>query len=544
MTDSFSANERARLPGALTLAACAAALAPLVAVLARAILRPWPEFLFHADLATIEIGLREVLALERAVGAYSRFGWAQPGPAGFLALAPAYLALGGKSSALVVGALALQLATLAGALAVAWRHLGRSATFALALAVLALQLGFGNNEIANPWPPFQAVGVVFFLLVVTAAAALRRTSSLLPALLAGSVAIQIHVGTTPVVAAILATGFLLRRFAPAGEAHDPRRARALALASAVVAGALWIPPLVEELGPHRIGAKHGNLSLILRTFRRGTRDGKSVGAEGGWRLLASRVDEGVDAGRALFFAEVPRPPLQPDPERAARRTRALLVALVAAAAFATWRRDRVAATMAVIALAGLAAGWLAAARIVGEPYPYLVTYLVAIVPFACAATVTPVARALAAMARARGGARVAALALGLLIVAVATRPAAALASRDGALLWLTGPPRLAAIDRAALTAVRSAAPGECVRVGAVGDAWVWATGVFLALEKNGVETVSDETLVTLLGARYLAPERDCLDLRLVDKSSFLAARTSGRVLASTGRIDLVRLDPP
>jgi hypothetical protein len=533
-------GERARWTGAVSLGACAAALAPLVVVLWRAVWRTWPEFLFHGDLATIEIAVREVLAFERPVGAYSRFGWAQPGPAGFLALAPAYLALGRASSGLVVGALSLQLASFTGALAIAWRHLGRSTTFVLALAALALQVGFGTNEIANPWPPFQTVGVVFFLLTAATAAAASRAASTLPALLAGSVAIQIHVGTAPLVVAILLTCFLLRRRAPAAPATRPRRRRALVLIVGLAAGLLWLPPLVEELGPHRIGAKRGNLSQILRTFRRGERDGKIVGVAGGWTLLSEHVDDGIDATLSTATATVPRHPPPADPRRAGRRTVTVLALLAAAGALAAWRRDRHAREMTAIAAAGLGASLFAASRIVGEPHAYLVTFLLAVVVFTLAAAATPFVRAAAARLRAANPSGTAAVAASLLLLAGAVRPAWAMARRSDEVLWLAPPPALATLDVAALAAARGAAGSRgCVRVGAIGDAWVWASGVFLALDKSGVETVSDESLTTLLGARYLAPSRDCLELRLVDRVNAEAASADGVVLASTPEVALI-----
>lgn len=105
MTSDLRRTRGARLLDLCVAAVGVAALAPQIAALCQAVLRRWPETLFDDDLATIEVAVREVLAFERALGAYSRFGWAQPGPAGFVALVPGYLLLGQASSALIVGAL-------------------------------------------------------------------------------------------------------------------------------------------------------------------------------------------------------------------------------------------------------------------------------------------------------------------------------------------------------------------------------------------------------------------------------------------------------
>jgi len=535
-------GSRASIPRLLDLlvaATGAVALAPIVAALLRSVLRPWPETLFDNDLATIEVAVREVIAFERAVGAYSRFGWAQPGPAGFVALVPSYLLLGQASFALIVGALLMHAAAAGCALLLAWRYLGRTASLAVALGVLVLPLAFRSNELANPWPPFQVVAPVFFLLTAASAVAVNRSAPLGAVLLAATIAVQTHLGTAPVVGAVLLVCLAVRHFAPRLEVARSRRSRAFALAAGLSAGALWIPPLVEQLGPHRGGEQAGNMSLIARTFRH--RDGHRdiVGLAGGRELVSASVD---DCARALhrLFESQSQPAARPEEDRSGRPTRVLLLALVAAAAIAAWRRDRIALAMLAVASAALAAGLFAAASIVGEPLPYLVTFLVPVIVSVGAATLASVGGAVVACLRARGAGTTARFAAASVILAAVLRPAWATTIRDRRELWLNTPPGLeTVVDAARGAAAAGTKPGGCARVGAVGDAWVWASGVVLALEKSGLSPAIDDSLVTLFGKKRLGPGRACVELRLVDRR--VEKAPAGEVLASIPAVDLVQL---
>lgn len=516
-----------------------AALAPLLSALCQAVLRRWPETLFDDDLATIEVAVREVIAFERAVGAYSRFGWAQPGPAGFVALVPGYLLLGQASSALIVGALLMHVAAAGGALLLAWRYLGRTASLAVALGVLALPFAFGGIELANPWPPFQAVAPVFFLLTAAAAAAVNRSVPLGAVLLAATIAVQIHLGTAPVVAAVLLVCFAVRRFAPRLAVARSRRSRAFALAAGLAAGALWVPPLVEQLGLHRSGDQAGNMSLISRTFRhrRGHRD--VVGLAGGWKLFNASVDDCARAVHKLLESD-PQATASPEKDRSGRSTTVLLLTLAGAAAIAAWRRDRIALAMLAVASAALAAGLFAAANIVGEPLPYLVTFLVPVILCVGSATLASLGAAAVACLRARGAGDTARLAVASLVLAAVLRPAWGMATRDRQELWLTTPPGLeTVVDAAREAVVPVTKAGGCVRVGAVGDAWVWASAVVLALDKSGSKPAIDDSLITLFGEKRLALGRACLELRLVDRR--LGETPAGQVLASIPAVDLVQL---
>lgn len=426
-----------------------------------------------------------------------------------------------------------------GALLLAWRYLGRTASLAVAFGVLVLPFAFGGNELANPWPPFQVVAPVFFLLTAASAVAVDRSAPLGAVLLAATLALQIHLGTAPVVASVLLVCLAVRRFAPRLEIARSRRSRAFALAAGLAAGGLWIPPLVEQLGPHRGGEQAGNMSLISRTFRH--RDGhrEIVDLVGGKKLLHAKVDECARALRRLFESE-PQPAVPVERDRRGRPTRVLLLALSGATAIAAWRRDRTALAMIAVTGAALAAGLFAAAKIVGEPLPYLVTFLVPVIVSVGVATLTSVGGAAVACLRARGFGTAMKLAVAMLILAAVLRPAWAVTMRDRQELWLTTPPGLETIVDAARGAVGALTKsGGCVRVGAIGDAWVWASAVVLALDKSGSKPAIDDTLVTLFGEKRRAVGRACLELRLADRR--LGETPNGQVLASIPAVDLVQL---
>ena len=103
------------------------------------------------DIALIELRTRDVLSAHPPlVGAYSRYGWAHPGPLFFYLFSVPYRVLGRDADALRLSALLLNTATLS---AMAWvvRRRGAAAFFLLMASTCALAWGLPPMALTDSW---------------------------------------------------------------------------------------------------------------------------------------------------------------------------------------------------------------------------------------------------------------------------------------------------------------------------------------------------------------------------------------------------------
>src|SRR5688572_21353537 len=106
---------------------------PLSVLGLRLVARLGTAFSAAGDLALIELAVGNAARGRQLLGAYSRFGWDQIGPAWFYLAAPFYRLGGWDTRALFLAAFVLNAAALFGVVAVVRRHGGnRSALFAAA----------------------------------------------------------------------------------------------------------------------------------------------------------------------------------------------------------------------------------------------------------------------------------------------------------------------------------------------------------------------------------------------------------------------------
>jgi len=366
-------------------------------------------------LRTRDVGTRHTPLL----GLYSRYGWSHPGPVVFTALAVPLRLLGGRPSALMVGALVLNVAAGATAVSFAGRTAGPGAAVAMALGVAVLAVGLGNRLI-DPWPPDLVVlPLVSFVCAVWAWSAGDRVALPVAAGI-GSLLVQAHVSLALPVGAVGAVGAVMRlawtRVAdgrglePAGTdlpgpdsgatdpgATDRRRGDAAAVGNAgaeptspvpgegpgarvpvVTIGVLvvlWAPALLQELFGHP-----ANLSQILRFFTHPAPQ-PLVGWSQGIRLAARTLAPwGPWLGTrrvGVLGAPLPAPVwwlLAP------------AGVLVLSAAAARVARDRIGLRLVLLVAAGQVAAVTAESRIVGFPYAYLTHWTRAV---ACLTVVTP-----------------------------------------------------------------------------------------------------------------------------------------------------------
>ena len=184
----------------LTVLVLVLVLAPVVAVCVSVIGRHWHaggdqalEMLRVEDVGTSHTPL---------LGAWSRWGWAHPGPALFWALSPFYRVFG--ETGVPIGMGVLNGAAIVGVVLVAHRRGGTelAALAGLVMALLIRSLGVSLLvDIWNPWAAF----LPFVLFVMLSWAVLCRDWAMLPiAVFVGSCVVQIHAGYLPLVAPLLA----------------------------------------------------------------------------------------------------------------------------------------------------------------------------------------------------------------------------------------------------------------------------------------------------------------------------------------------------
>jgi hypothetical protein len=238
---------------------CAVAIALAAAVAIALTQRAAPNFPV-SDLAVSETYTILASQGRLLVGPYSRFSWHHPGPIYFYLLVPFYKLLGNRTLGLEVGALAINLCSMAAAMLIASRVGSRRYLVATCAAFLFFALRF-QPALTSIWNP-HVIAIPAMALVTSAVGALSGSAiALLAASTLSSFVTQTHVGTAPValfLAGLAVAGALaLPRPTPA----DQHRRWLTVAAAVLVAAVCWVPTLVEQVR----GPEH-NLSALWRYF--------------------------------------------------------------------------------------------------------------------------------------------------------------------------------------------------------------------------------------------------------------------------------------
>lgn len=211
-----------------------------------------------SDAAVIESYVRLATEGRLTVGAYSRFQWHHPGPLYFYWLAPFYAASANRGAGLHAGSAALSLLSLLLAAAVLVR---RQTMVSLAvLLAIGLLCARSSAAIVSPWNPHVPLLPVAALLVATADT-LAGNAWMLPAVaVLASLAGQAHIALLPCVLLVgVAAGARGIVGAVGGRAGAWRAA--LGVTAAVLALA-WAVPLYEQL----TATPRGNFTELWRFF--------------------------------------------------------------------------------------------------------------------------------------------------------------------------------------------------------------------------------------------------------------------------------------
>jgi hypothetical protein len=437
------------------------------------------------DRALLTMGARDALHGGVLVGPYSRFGWHHPGPSYFYVLAlPTWLWRSPTGTWVAAAALASVCA--AATIVLVRRAGGPAAGWASAGAVLLVVAGLRPGTFRDPWNPYAVVLPVLLSVVASALGAAGVPGALAWAAVAGSLAVQTHVSTAPVVVGLLVLavaargarwGFRRWRRDRSDDAPDalaavgrPRsrglRRRPDLWVAVVLLVAEWWPPLWDEW----FGS--GNLSSLVKFF---TAHHPGHGWAESWRLVTAVAGITMFQHHAAFHDGV----VDPHP----LTTTVIFASLAAGAIGLGLARRRPLAVW--LGGAGLLSGVLAVesvTRVVGETYRYLMLWI-AVLP------VLPAVGVVVALGRSRRrrppppalrGAAATALALAVVIPSV-------LALRGVA----STPPAVSAADRNVEAAYRLVAPAvgpgdTTVRIEITdGGTWPAAAGIALDLVRDG-----------------------------------------------------------
>ena len=214
-------------------------------------IRPVPV----ADNAVLELELTQVPGHWPLLGAYSRYEFHHPGPAGDYLILPWYLLGGRHSAAVSVGAVAVNLLCVVVTLLLMrpWSTTGLLAGLVVALLTMRY---LGSPLLTTSWGPYFSVAPLAAFFALSARFNRGDPGSWVLAALLGGVLIQLHVLYVPTCALMLGVAVLL----PAGPGVSLKRRWLWALGAVTVL--LWLPVLIDLSR-----GTNSNAMDLLRFFR-------------------------------------------------------------------------------------------------------------------------------------------------------------------------------------------------------------------------------------------------------------------------------------
>lgn len=359
---------------AAVVVACAA---PLAAVAVGLAVKGWAPV---GEFAQAELRLRDFWGHPPLLGAVGRLRTgstvsSHPGPAAWWAMYPVYAALGRSAVALSTAVAVMAGVWMAGALTLLWRRGGDAAVVVGGLVVVALIAAVGPTTFVEPWNPwFALMPFLCFVLAVWDTLGGHRWSLVLLGA-AGSFCVQAHVGYAPLVGVLSLLGLVGIVVARWGRG-EWRRLVVPAAVALLVMGLMWAPPVLEQLTNDP-----GNMTTLVDAYRQEAARQPALGAGAALKLVGAYLNV-----RAPVLVTEDISPV----DRSADLGTVAVVAAWALAAWACWRRradHRFAAVLRLhlVAAVGVLTAVVAASRIVGEVFGYLILWLgvlVAVAAFA------------------------------------------------------------------------------------------------------------------------------------------------------------------
>lgn len=350
------------------------------------------------DLALIDLHTRKALVWKQQLGVFDTHNWSHPGPSYFYLQSLVYRVLGGGAKSLFIGATFWNgIAAVACVGVVRYRSTPARTLWAAVwiCGLVALLAASGPaattysesllGGLVSPWNPMVVILPLLLTVLLCAAGIDRSGLSLLAAVVTGSFVVQTDISTLPVVAVVggvatlawLATSCTdLVGLLPGESAASRRRVWAArrhwvtgpvaAVSTLAVLVLMWLPPITQQRDNHP-----GNLTLVVDYFRshHGT-----YPLVVGWRSLLS-VEGAVLQGPAeVMHSDLGLVVLHPVTAWIA--VVVAVLAAVAAVAGGVVQRNRMAWGLGLLSLAGSAAVVVAATRVQGFIFGYLLVWAV------------------------------------------------------------------------------------------------------------------------------------------------------------------------
>jgi hypothetical protein len=474
---SFATLKRWALPGAVALA-----VLPLVVSAIALAVRVGGDYRPSADDAWIELQIRDIGHQPVLLGPYSRFGWFHPGPILYYLLWLPYRITGSTGVSLVVAALTLNALVIVGIALVARRRGGLPLVLITLFLVGLLCAAEGAQTLRDVWNP--SITLLPFVLLVFVAWSLSCAEvwALPVGVAVASFLVQTHVSyglvsTTLLLAGVV--GAVITIWRRRGDAADhARRLRSWTwsiVLSAAIAALLWLPVVVQQ-----VRDEPGNIGTLIRFFRD---HGQEHSYGDAWHVVASQLSLWPDWVHAHVVGNVYTGAV--DVSGAAPI--AFWGVVLVVAAVATWRRAKDAFRLDLLLAVTIVVAVVSVTRIVGEIFPYLVTWTWVVGMLVWLAIAWSVVR----WWQTRGGSdprvgkvALALVAVGLVVVTLVNTVDAATAGNPEE--------RRSGLVKELVAKVHEALPPgdgvvEIQTAGTPGSAWIGA-GIAAQLERDGIET--------------------------------------------------------
>ncbi len=328
----------------VALTCCLVVAAPLVV----AAVRLWNAHpVAVSDVAIIELQAHDVGVHTPLVGPQSRFGFSHPGPALFYWLAPFIRMFGNNGS--LLAAVVFNSAMFVAVVRIARKVGSETLAVVMAIAIVLFERS-SLAQLVDAWNPWIALSAFLAFAVGAWGCACGQWSSVPVTVLAGSFALQTHVGYVYLMASV---GIVVMVMTVKNWHHSARGPMVIA---GVIGVAMWIPVVIDQLSGDQ------NLSKIWSVQR--ASDEPRIGFRLGAEMIAHPVGAKFEWiwGRldALFLPIAPLWWLVP-----------VLLCWLAVIGVALRGGRHRQALLLILCCVMTGAGWWSFAEILGLPYPYL-----------------------------------------------------------------------------------------------------------------------------------------------------------------------------
>lgn len=337
-----------RLPRVVVAFSYGAVVLPFLGVLLRAVTGDWVP---SGDIALQVLQATDVgTSRSPLVGVYSRYGWNHPGPTAFYVAAPFSRAFG--PIGMIVSTALVNAACGVVSLWILHRRAGRLALVVAAVFVLALCAVVGSFRLSSPWNPWALLFPALVALIVVWAVLDGSRWAVVGFVVAGSYALQHHLGLFPMLAAQGVVVVIVVAKSVRETGASPW-VRPLQWAGGALV-AIWFLPFVEQLV-----RPPGNVRLIIGSLRAPSEP--PIGVRAAWRAASGEIaSPGVLPSISSGMAPVVT--------LGVITMLALLVGLPRIRRRDDLRQPR---NLAIVAFVGGAASLVGATRITGAAWEYL-----------------------------------------------------------------------------------------------------------------------------------------------------------------------------